>query len=520
MGATGGLWWHLVLVVAPDELLHPGWAGLWITAAPNRAPPSPRDSDVAVASRLAVSTGAVVAALFNVPNEALFFVDEPGQPLERGRHRCVHVGALHQPRCRLAATRSTEAACSWVLELPMTKAAFAAMRAVEEHRAVEARARSGGERRARVARRGRVKARLDDMASSARSTRARARARRVRAIAPLVLDALDLRASLHHHFAAYGGWTFAFEDYWRMNITARLDEPETASLFALIDPISYAERFAGLPKLVGDATNDEFFLPDDWRYWIERMPAPTSFFMAPNAEHSLATALPSLLPSVEAFFAGVMGDATVPPAFSWAVDYASGTIRVTFDDDLPKTVAQWTGRTCSFEAPRRDFRLLNLDAQTLNGSSACACGFGADASADGGCVNARVLFDNATLAPEAGSAGRVFDRARRGSAARRGRWVAFFVAVTYHGVKEEAAEAAAPRDESAQPRARVHPDHSRRRPDAHGAGRDRARLPPVRVRRFGCAGTLSSRFPLLFHACRPGCSRTRRLRQRHFSSGG
>ena len=62
------------------------------------------------------------------------------------------------------------------------------------------------------------------------------------------------------------------------------------------------------------------------------------------------------MPSVEAFFAGVMGDATVPPAFSWAVDYASGTIRVTFDDDLPKTVAQWTGSTCSFEAPRRDFR--------------------------------------------------------------------------------------------------------------------------------------------------------------------
>ena len=53
-GPTGGLWWHLVLVVAPDELTRPGWAGLWITGGSNSGePPSPRDSDVAVASRLA-----------------------------------------------------------------------------------------------------------------------------------------------------------------------------------------------------------------------------------------------------------------------------------------------------------------------------------------------------------------------------------------------------------------------------------------------------------------------------------
>ena len=35
----------------------------------------------------------------------------------------------------------------------------------------------------------------------------------------------------------------------------------------IVDPISYKDRYEGLPKLICDATGDEFFLPDDWRYW-------------------------------------------------------------------------------------------------------------------------------------------------------------------------------------------------------------------------------------------------------------
>ena len=71
---------------------------------------------------------------------------------------------------------------------------------------------------------------------------------------------------------------------------------------------------------------------------------------------------------------------------------------------------------------------------------------GADVSADGGCVNAHVLFDNATLAPESGSAGRIFVARADVPPREEERWVAFFVAVTYHGVKEAAAEVGAPRE--------------------------------------------------------------------------
>ena len=42
--------------------------------------------------------------------------------------------------------------------------------------------------------------------------------------------------NLHHMYRAYGGWTFAFDDYMAMNFTARLDDPNTQAMFDIVDP--------------------------------------------------------------------------------------------------------------------------------------------------------------------------------------------------------------------------------------------------------------------------------------------
>ena len=44
--------------------------------------------------------------------------------------------------------------------------------------------------------------------------------------------------NIHHHYRAYGGWTWAFHDYYDLNFTATLDDPCTHNLFEFIDPIS------------------------------------------------------------------------------------------------------------------------------------------------------------------------------------------------------------------------------------------------------------------------------------------
>ena len=48
----------------------------------------------------------------------------------------------------------------------------------------------------------------------------------------------------------------------RRNFTGRLDDPNTPLMADVIDPFVYRERLT-MPKLVVDATGDEFFEPDD-----------------------------------------------------------------------------------------------------------------------------------------------------------------------------------------------------------------------------------------------------------------
>lgn len=43
--------------------------------------------------------------------------------------------------------------------------------------------------------------------------------------------------NLHHHYRAYGGWTFAFKDYYELNFTKELDNPNTQKMADIIDPI-------------------------------------------------------------------------------------------------------------------------------------------------------------------------------------------------------------------------------------------------------------------------------------------
>jgi len=246
-----------------------------------------------------------------------------------------------------------------------------------------------------------------------------------------------------------------------------------------------------MPKLVGDATGDEFFVLDDQRAWLSEVPGPTFLAMSVDSPHSLTTALPALLPTVAGFVhrvawaagganasasgprtAGandvsamargeVAAAAAVPtsgaPALSWTTDYETGTIVATVlcgsggggsgddgegevvdDCALPRTVRLWTAGTCLGQAPRRDFRLLNLDSSTLAAQGGCSlCGGAVD---EAHCANLKAgLWRNATLEPDwardpAGNtyAARVeVPPVAAGGAPQA--WTAFFVAATFHG---------------------------------------------------------------------------------------
>ena len=124
--------------------------------------------------------------------------------------------------------------------------------------------------------------------------------KRVAAIAPVVLDAINFVTVEHHEYRSYGGWSYALQDYVDMNITERFDDPNMVHLQENVDPFWYKDRLT-MPKLVVNAGMDEFQQPDDNYYWWDQMPEPKRLMMIPNAEHSLISGVLEAVPAVGAW---------------------------------------------------------------------------------------------------------------------------------------------------------------------------------------------------------------------------
>eukprot|EP00899_Mesostigma_viride_P002162 jgi/Mesvir1/11947/Mv26562-RA.1 len=245
--------------------------------------------------------------------------------------------------------------------------------------------------------------------------------RRVWGFIPMVMDLLDMRRSLHHHYTSYGGWSWVFGPYFDANITADLDSDAFCRMEAILDPLRYVDLLAPIPKLIVSASGDEFFLPDDSRFFWDdlvgrsRWSLPTggtndastsavgsakeggaspttdqpasqgaaggsinsndllssNFLLTlPNTEHTMAMGLYKLMPSLQAFIMGVAdarrgavnesrsGGAHPLPRLDWRIDAADGSITLHVLQGEVLAAYLWQARTRPSHPQRRDFRLL------------------------------------------------------------------------------------------------------------------------------------------------------------------
>ena len=67
-------------------------------------------------------------------------------------------------------------------------------------------------------------------------------------IIPLVMDELNFVRNIKHHWRSYDGWTFAFFDYWKLNITSQWDDPKMQEIFDIVDAFESRDRMM-MPKL-------------------------------------------------------------------------------------------------------------------------------------------------------------------------------------------------------------------------------------------------------------------------------
>ena len=284
------IWQHWLTIIKPDEVTS-SKALLWITGGSN-ARPAPTSVESMLAN-IALQTKTVVSELRMVPNQPLVFPDGGG------------------PRSEDAIIAYTFdkfwwiGDANWPLLLPMVKSAVRAMDTIQDSMKSVSRGSldikefvvSGASKRGWTTW---LTAAVDP---------------RVIAIAPVVIDVLNMDEQMKHHYNAYGFYSNAIHDYDDMKIIQRMGTPEGKVLLKIVDPYEYRDRYK-MPKFMINGTGDQFFLPDSAQFYFHNLPGEKYLRYVPNADHGLggSDADKSLL----IFYKSILDDLP-KPKFSWQI---------------------------------------------------------------------------------------------------------------------------------------------------------------------------------------------------------
>ncbi|MBI1177009.1 hypothetical protein GC207_06170 [bacterium] len=319
-------WWHWLTIQRPKEVVS-DTALLFITGGNNKSQDPPKPDNLL--QRIAEATKTVVVELRQVPNQPLVFNNDG---VERVEDNLIAYGWDKF----LRGGRS-----EWLARLPMTKSAVKAMDTVTEF--------LGSPERGSL--------KIDKFVVAGASKRGwttwttAVADKRVVAIAPIVIDMLNLIPSMKHHWEAYGYYSPAVGDYVRQGIMDWQGTPEYASLLKIVEPYEYRDRLT-MPKLMIDACGDQYFLPDSHRFYFADLKGPKYMRYVPNADHSLRDT--DVAETLTAWQYAITHRRPLPK-FDWQVNWERGEIAMQLTDK-PAKILLW--QATNPEA--RDFRLETL----------------------------------------------------------------------------------------------------------------------------------------------------------------
>jgi len=318
-------WQHWLTVAIPENVTS-DVAFLFIGGGRNgkEAPEGPSQRPLQIAR----ATGTVVAELGMVPNQPLVFRNDGHERTEDDligytTERFLETGDL-----------------TWPVRNAMVKSA---VKALDTITALMASPTGGGKKVDRFVVAGGSKRGWTTWLTGAVDDR-------VIGIVPIVIDVLNVQDSMRHHFAAYGFWAPAVGDYVEHRIMERMGHERMPDLYALEDPYYYRHRLTK-PKLVINASGDQFFLPDSSQFYWDELQGPKYLRYVPNADHGLNGT--DAVETIASFYWLLLHD-KLPPEISWKTD-RDGAFHVT-SAVKPKEVLLW--QATNPEA--RDFRVETL----------------------------------------------------------------------------------------------------------------------------------------------------------------
>jgi PhoPQ-activated pathogenicity-related protein len=190
---------------------------------------------------------------------------------------------------------------------------------------------------------------------------------RVKAIAPLVIDTLNIPRQMPHQLASFGGkYSDMIRDYTERGLVPMPDTDEAKKLWAMVDPWVYREKLT-LPKMIINGANDPYWTQDALNLYWDDLKGDKWVLYVPNAGHNLQQKGNGLVPDMSraintlAAFARHQITDTPMPKLTWKHEAVGDKLRVTVTSDpAPKAARLWAA-----DAPTRDFRTSTWKEQPV-----------------------------------------------------------------------------------------------------------------------------------------------------------
>ena len=173
--------------------------------------------------------------------------------------------------------------------------------------------------------------------------------KRVMAIAPMVIDVLNMRAQMDHQRETWGEVSDEIRDYAALDLPTRLKTPRGQELLAMVDPFSYRQQLTR-PKMILLSTNDRYWPLDALKLYWSELPAPKHVLYVPNQGHGLRDA-ERVIGGVSAVHRYAAAGKPMPQT-NWTFASSSDQLKIQVKSDREaRKVLVW-----SAQSPTQDFR--------------------------------------------------------------------------------------------------------------------------------------------------------------------
>jgi PhoPQ-activated pathogenicity-related protein len=189
---------------------------------------------------------------------------------------------------------------------------------------------------------------------------------RVKAIAPLVIDTLNMVPQMEHQLASFGKYSEMIRDYTTRQLVPLPDTREARHLWSIVDPYWYRDRIT-CPKCIINGANDPYWTVDALNLYWDGLKGDKWVIYVPNAGHNLEQRREDgksdrerAVSGLAAFTRSVITGKPMP-RLTWKHDNQGDRLRVSVEADP----APAGGRLWVVDAPTRDFRKARWKEQPI-----------------------------------------------------------------------------------------------------------------------------------------------------------